>query len=1513
MKITRRSRCCKFLVVVLLPLSVATVAGSGNIAQAQIIPDGTLGEESSMVTPLNGQADRIDGGAARGSNLFHSFREFNINEGRGAYFANPAAIENIFSRVTGSNPSRLFGTLGVLGDANLFFLNPNGIIFGPNSSLDVRGSFFASTASTLKLPDGTEFSVTNPEAPPLLTVDVKPPIGLLFEESGAFITNEGNLAAGQDLSLEAGNLDLQGQLKAERNLTLKAQDTVSLRDSATQPFKAEAGGELLVQGARAIDLSDLMNIESELFSGRDMVFRSPNRSLSSNAVYTTGGIFRTEQLDGNVVDFIIPHAHDRVIRNNGDVTRQDCPGQDCSGSSLIILAGGNVTLGDVKIENSPPESRANQYIASDNVTFNSSTARFTLADRQNTISVRSKDRPALYIRAGNDLRNLPGLLSGNTTPNNVNSATNGNITVGSIDTSSLSLSGDAKDGGAIALDAIGDISTADLESSSRSRAQGGNAGNGGNIALSAGGDISTADLESSSSTFRGNARNGGNIALTADGDISTGNLESRSSPFRGDAGNGGNIALSAGGDIDISIGPLGGSSSFTLEGDAGNGGNIALSAGGDIDISTDTLYSISITLFGDARNGGNISLTAGGDISTGDLSSDSSSFRGDAGNGGNIALLAGGDISTGVLFSGSQTVEGNGGNGGAIALSAGGDIETEFLASFSLSDFKNEENGGAIALSAGGDIKTEYLASFSYSDRGNVGDGGAITFTAGGDISTGDLFSFSGSKTGDAGDGGAITLTARDGDIVGISSPTVPTVPTFASWSASENGTAGNGGNVILKAKGNVTDLEILTLSSDSESGTVEVELTGFGDLSVTNTSAITSKQLTVETDFTGIITLNLRKKGQSGEVCVTSNGNLSFNDSFIESDTIGSDDAGDVNITSLGSITFNNSSIESDSSSKGDAGRISLSADKEITFADSNSGLSAEASDAGAAGSITVNTPELTLQQNARISTSTTGAGKAGDITLNTPILNLVSGGKVLASTSGSGDGGKIIVNAPKEVNLGIGVQDFVPIISVETSGAGKAGDIEVTTPTLTLSDTARITAIATETATNPEGGGSISLNASKMDLAGIVGVFAETKGESEAGTLRLQPDNNKPTLDLTLAPGAKISASTSASGDGGNLIVSAPEAINISGPGELAVETTDTGDAGKIELATQKLTLSDGVKISASTSGGAGGTIEVEADTFDARDGAKLITTTSGESNAGSIILNVSDNITLAGDNTELLANTDRDSKGKGGNIIIGKIIAPRTVIIRDGARIAVDSEGKGKGGGNIEIFSGSLTLDNRGQISAKTFSTDGGNITLQIDDDPLLLRRNSLISATAGIARDSGNGGNIIINAPFIIAFPSENSDITANAFKGDGGNIKIAANAIFGIEERKAIPGNRTNDIDASSEFGQEGVVEIETLIDPTRGLTNLPEEPVDPEVAEGCQAEAGEPDVASFYDIGRGGLPPRPDEPLSIEALIVPLIPFDVEGEDKTVQTREEIFSISEMKGKFFLTPACRAK
>jgi filamentous hemagglutinin family protein len=161
---------------------------------AQITPDNTLGNERSQVTPdqvIRGVvSDRIDGGAIRGINLFHSFEQFNINEGRGAYFANPIGIENILSRVTGSHLSRVTGTLGVLGNATLFFINPNGIIFGPTASLDMQGSFIASTASSIRLADGTDFSAVFSQNTSLLTMSA--PLGLQFGENPGEIVVQGS-------------------------------------------------------------------------------------------------------------------------------------------------------------------------------------------------------------------------------------------------------------------------------------------------------------------------------------------------------------------------------------------------------------------------------------------------------------------------------------------------------------------------------------------------------------------------------------------------------------------------------------------------------------------------------------------------------------------------------------------------------------------------------------------------------------------------------------------------------------------------------------------------------------------------------------------------------------------------------------------------------------------------------------------------------------------------------------------------------------------------------------------------------------------------------------------------------------------------------------------------------------------------------------------------------------------------------------------------------------------------
>jgi len=164
-------------------------------AIAQIIPDSSLGPESSRTVPdtiNNLPSDRIDGGATRGASLFHSFGEFNIGQGRGAYFGNPSGITNIFSRVTGRNPSNILGTLGVLGNANLFLINPKGIVFGPQARLDVRGSFLASTADSIVFKNGVEFSSANPQGASLLTVNI--PVGLRFRENPGAIVNASSVS-----------------------------------------------------------------------------------------------------------------------------------------------------------------------------------------------------------------------------------------------------------------------------------------------------------------------------------------------------------------------------------------------------------------------------------------------------------------------------------------------------------------------------------------------------------------------------------------------------------------------------------------------------------------------------------------------------------------------------------------------------------------------------------------------------------------------------------------------------------------------------------------------------------------------------------------------------------------------------------------------------------------------------------------------------------------------------------------------------------------------------------------------------------------------------------------------------------------------------------------------------------------------------------------------------------------------------------------------------------------------
>jgi filamentous hemagglutinin family protein len=290
---------------------------------AQIVPDRTLGNENSRTvsdTINNLPSDRIEGGATRGVNLFHSFREFNIGEGRGAYFANPNGIANIFTRITGGSPSNILGTLGVQGNANLFLLNPKGIVFGPNARLDLRGSFLGATADSIVFNNGFEFSSANPSAVPLLAINI--PVGLRFRDNPGTIVNSSQAIGptptlpplpleipvsnklglavdpGQTLALIGGDIQLNGG-----NLTAYTGQILlgSVKSPGLVQFEPTAFGLNLnysnIQNFGNIEMNGA-SINTSGLGGGKIDIRGSNVTVSSSGIYglTLGNI------DGRGID-----------------------------------------------------------------------------------------------------------------------------------------------------------------------------------------------------------------------------------------------------------------------------------------------------------------------------------------------------------------------------------------------------------------------------------------------------------------------------------------------------------------------------------------------------------------------------------------------------------------------------------------------------------------------------------------------------------------------------------------------------------------------------------------------------------------------------------------------------------------------------------------------------------------------------------------------------------------------------------------------------------------------------------------------------------------------------------------------------------------------------------------------------------------------------------------------------------------------------------------------------------
>ncbi|MBD2438885.1 S-layer family protein [Nostoc sp. FACHB-110] len=272
--------------------------------QAQVIPDGTL---HTIVTGTNSYT--ITGGTVVDKNLFHSFSQFSIPSNGSATFNYSGNIQNIFSRVTGNSVSDIDGAINA--NANLFLLNPAGIIFGKNASLNINGSFVATTANSIKFADGTEFSAVNLSTNTLLTVSV--PVGLQMGNHPAPIQVQGTghtlerlntfspfirhpsptklqIQSGKTLALVGGNITLNGAtLSAETGQielgSLGSAGLVNLVPT-TQGYKLEYAPEQSFADIQLVQKSLLdvsgFNAGGVELQGRNIDFTDGSLILSQN-------------------------------------------------------------------------------------------------------------------------------------------------------------------------------------------------------------------------------------------------------------------------------------------------------------------------------------------------------------------------------------------------------------------------------------------------------------------------------------------------------------------------------------------------------------------------------------------------------------------------------------------------------------------------------------------------------------------------------------------------------------------------------------------------------------------------------------------------------------------------------------------------------------------------------------------------------------------------------------------------------------------------------------------------------------------------------------------------------------------------------------------------------------------------------------------------------------------------------------------------------------------------------
>jgi len=1063
---------------------------------AQIIPDRTL-PINSVVTP-NGAILTIDGGTASGGNLFHSFEQFNLPTGEAVLFNNPLEIQNIFTRITGGAGSTIDGLIQANGIANLFLLNPNGIIFGPNATLNLGGSFVVSTANGFTFADGSEFTAAGGEMQtPLLSMTVA--VGLQYGSNPRGIEVQGaNLTVqpGQTLGLAGGEVAIaSGQLQApggrvalnavgsegatalnfeNATVTLHQSPTeetsnprgdISLSNNSILSVISNDGGDISLQGGN-IQLSG----GSRIVAGIQTQQGGPNAQGGEITLDATGAITLTQQSAiGNQVGF-------NATGNGGNVT---VSGQSLSlseGSQLSALVkngGGNA--GQVVIQ-----------VAEGLTLTGTGTGILSLVEFGLGITEGQGlgNSGGIEIQAGTiALTNGAQLQS--ITQNQGNA---GLVSIRTTDGVSLSGTGSAIFN-AVGQNGIGNSEGIEIEGRSLVLSDGaqlisqtqGN-GNAGKIVLQVRELVSL--MGSNTSIFNNSSGNGNTDGI----EMNTGTLSmtggAQIQAVASGLGNAGAVKISADDAVTLDGVRTGILSTVTSEVIEGNSGGIQIQARS---LSLSEGAQLLAATFGRGNAGPvsiqvreNITLTGANTVifsSVGPIPRDP--FTGTIsppaeGNSGGIQMTGRSLLmSEGAQIIGS-TFEGQQGNAGNIQIQMadgisiqGNDTQRNPTASESiiartpvapLSLIENMKVGVMdpdIPLITPGIPGPPIPTSPPPPRPANLSEKGATTgiFTTVQTDAQGNAGRINlQSRTLEVSQGAQIqTLTrgeGNSGDIqIQVSQVVLTGVNTLKEFSGLastvEAGAVGNAGDIQINAENlAVTGGAGIQALTRGRGDSGEIRLNVSQGMTVSGTSP--------DGSFTsGVFTSTEEAaRGSGGGLTIATDRLQVSNGAVLSARSTTGFPSGEIEVSATQIEVSKDSQILTSATGEGAAGSMRLQAGERVTLSD-RAVLSSETG-SGDQGNITLRSPDLILRNNSQITTNATGTGTGGNIILNTDNIVAINNSNITANSE-QASGGQVIINTQGIFGAQarrIGSPNTSDITATSAQGPQFDGIVEVNTP---------------------------------------------------------------------------------------------------------------------------------------------------------------------------------------------------------------------------------------------------------------------------------------------------------------------------------------------------------------------------------------------------------------------------------------------------------------------------------